>query len=112
MTPVHSSGSHDAAATNAKGQDALHTEPEIIPPGADWPRASRIWVSTGPHHSTRITITRLGPVGIAFFALLIGILALAGMALLVGAALVGIAAGAVLIVGGILSSLSRRPFRR
>src|SRR5215831_16266985 len=77
-----------------------YTEPEIIPPGADWPRASRIWVSTGPHHSTRITITRLGPVGIAFFALLIGILALAGMALLVGAALVGIAAGVVLIVGG------------
>jgi hypothetical protein len=72
----------------------------------------RIWVSTGPHHGTRIKITRLGPVGIAFFALLIGILALAGMALLVGAALVGIAAGAVVIIGGILSSLSRRPFRR
>lgn len=89
-----------------------YTEPEIIPPGADWPHASRIWVPTGPQHSTRITITRLGPVGIAFSALLVGILALAAMALLVGAALVGIAAGAVLIVGGILSSLSRRPFRR
>ena len=89
-----------------------YTEPEIIPPSADWPRTSRIWVSIGPHHSTRIRITRLGPVGIALFGLLIGILALAGMALLVGAALVGIAAGAVLIVGGILSSLSRRPFRR
>jgi hypothetical protein len=91
---------------------APYTEPEIIPPGADWPRASRIWVSTGPHHTTRIQITRLGPVGIAFFMLLIGILALAGMALLLGAALVGIAAGGVLIVGGIISSLSRRPFRR
>src|SRR5438445_1924873 len=88
------------------------TEPEIIPPGADWPRSSRIWISPGPHHSARIKIMRLGPVGIALFALLIGILALAGMALLVGAALVGIAAGAVLIFGGILSSLSRRPFRR
>jgi hypothetical protein len=88
------------------------TEPEIIPPGADWRRSSRIWVSTGPHHSTRTKIMRVGPVGIAFFALLIGILALAGMALLVGAALVGIAVGAVLIFGGILSSLSRRPFRR
>ena len=89
-----------------------YMEPEIIPPGADGPRASRIWVSTGSHQTTRIQITRLGPVGIALFALLIGILALAGMALLVGAALVGIAAGAVLIFGGILSSLSRRPFRR
>jgi hypothetical protein len=89
-----------------------YTAPEIIPPGADWPRASRIWVFTGAHHNTRIQTTRLGPVGIALFALLIGILALAGVALLVGAALVGVAAGAVLIVGGILSSLSRRPFRR
>jgi hypothetical protein len=89
-----------------------YSEPEIIPPGADWPRASRIWVFTGAHHNTRIQTTRLAPVGIALFALLIGILALAGVALLVGAALVGVAAGAVLIVGGILSSLSRRPFRR
>jgi hypothetical protein len=89
-----------------------YTEPEIIPPSADWPRTSRISVSIGPHHSTHIKITRLGPVGIAVLGLLIAILALAGMALLVGAALVGVAAGAVLIVGGILSSLSRRPFRR
>jgi hypothetical protein len=89
-----------------------YTEPEIFPPGADWPRASRIWVSTGPHQTTRIQITRLGPVGIALFVLLIGILALAGVTLLLGAALVGIAAGAVLIVGGIISSLSRRPSRR
>jgi len=79
------------------------TEPEIIP---DWPRASRIWVSTGPYHTTRIQITRPGPVGIALFVLLIGIMALAGMALLLGAALVAIAAGGALIVGGIISSLS------
>jgi len=89
-----------------------YTEPEIIPPGADWPRASRIWVSTGPHHTTRIQITRLGPVGIAIFLLLIGVLAFVGMALLLGAALVGIAAAGVLIIGGILSNLSRRQFRR
>ena len=88
-----------------------YTEPEIIPPGADWPRASRIWASTGPHHSARIQIRRLGPVGIALFVLVIGILALAGMALLLGAALVGIAAGGVLILAGIISSL-HRPFRR
>ena len=77
-----------------------YTEPEMIPPDADWQRTSRIWVSTGPNHTTRTQITRLGPLGIALFMLLIGILALAGMALLLGAALVGIAAGGVLIVGG------------
>jgi hypothetical protein len=62
----------------------------------DWPRTSRIWVSTGPHHTTRIQITRLGPLGIALLALLTGILALAGMTLLFGAVLIGIAAGGVL----------------
>ena len=89
-----------------------YTEPEIIPPGADWPRASRIWVSTDRHHTAHIQITRLGPVGIAIFVLLIGVLAFVGMALLLGAALVGIAAAGVLIIGGILSNPSRRQFRR
>jgi hypothetical protein len=89
-----------------------HTEPEIIPPDADWPRASRIWVSPGRHHTAHIQITRLGPVRIAIFVLLIGVLAVVGMALLLGAALVGIAAAGVLIIGGILSNLSRRQFRR
>jgi hypothetical protein len=88
-----------------------YTEPEIIPPDADLPHASRIWVSTGPHHTTRIQITRLGPIAIAFFLLLIGIVALAGIALLIGAALVGIAAAGLVIVAGIVSSLFRRPFR-
>jgi|SRR5580704_16652895 hypothetical protein len=89
-----------------------YIEPEIIPPGAEWRRTSQIWVSTGPHQTTRIQITRLGPVGIALFVLLIGILALAGVLLLLGAALVGVAAAGVVIGAGIFSSLSRCPIRR
>jgi hypothetical protein len=89
-----------------------YIEPEIIPPGADRPRSSRIWVSTGPWHTTRVQITRLGPIGIALFVLLIGILASVGLFLLLGAALVGVVAAGVLIGGGIFSSLLRRPFRR
>jgi hypothetical protein len=49
---------------------------------------------------------------LAIFLLLVGVLAFVGMALLLGAALVGIAAAGVLIIGGILSNLSRRQFRR
>src|SRR5689334_2522218 len=64
-------------------------EPEIIPPGADWPCSSRSSASTGAHHTTRIQIPRLGPVGIVLFVLLIGILVLAGLVLLLGAALIG-----------------------
>jgi hypothetical protein len=87
-------------------------EPEIIPPGADWPCSSRSSASTGAHHTTRIQIPRLGPVGIVLFVLLIGILVLAGLVLLLGAALIGIVVAGILIGWGILSSLSRHQFRR
>ena len=98
--------------TTPMAETPPYAEPEIIPPGADWPRSSQMWISTGTHHTTRIQIARLGPVGIALFLLLIGILALAGLVLLLGAALVGVVAAGVLIGGGIFSSLSRRSFRR
>jgi hypothetical protein len=88
------------------------TEPEIIPPGADWQRRSRIWVSTGQDRIVRLQITPLGAVGFPGFVLLIVILAIAGIALLLGAALVGVAAAGVLIIGGIVSAVLRRQFRR
>jgi len=88
------------------------TEPEIIPPGDNWQRVSRIWVSTGQHRAVRVQITSPGPVAFAVFILVIVILAVAGIALLLGAALVGIAAACLLIVGGIASSVLRRVFRR
>lgn len=88
------------------------TEPEIIPPGTDWQRRSRIWVSTGQDRIVRLQITPLGAVGFAGFVLLIVILAIAGIALLLGAALVGVAAAGVLIIGGIVSGVLRRQFRR
>jgi len=88
------------------------TEPEIIPPDADWQRMSRTWAFADQHHTTRVWITPPGPIGFALFVLLIGILAFAGVVLLFGAALVGIAATGVLIVGGIVSSVLRGQFRR
>jgi hypothetical protein len=60
----------------------------------------------------RIRITRLGPVSTALLMLMIGILGLAGLLLVLGFALVCLAAAGVLVVGaivsGILHSLSRR----
>jgi hypothetical protein len=55
----------------------------------------------------RVRITRLEPVGIAALMLMIGILGLAGLMLVIGFALVGLAAAGVLVVGGILSGLLR-----
>ena len=36
------------------------TEPEIIPPGADWQRMSRTWAFADQHHTTRVWITLPG----------------------------------------------------
>jgi hypothetical protein len=63
------------------------------------------WTAPGPTRwrgsSASRLVRPLGPVGIAVLVLLMGILALPGKAvLLVRAALVGIAAAGVLIVGG------------
>jgi len=88
------------------------TQPEIIPPGADWQQASRICPSTGQHHTIRVQITPVGPLGFAAFVLLMVILAFAGITLLLGVALVGVAAAGVLIVGGLVSSVLHRQFRR
>jgi hypothetical protein len=112
MTLISSSGDHVMHQQDMPGAKPPSIEPEIISPGADWQRGSRISASTGQHHTTRIWITPVGPLGFAFFILLVVILAFAGIALFVGAALVGIAATGVFLIGGIVSSVLRGQVRR
>ena len=52
MTLVSSSGDHVMHQQDTPGSKPPSTEPEIIPPGADWQRVSRAWASSGPapHH--------------------------------------------------------------
>jgi hypothetical protein len=89
-------------------QGPRQVEPEIIPPRVAPVGRSRIRISAAPHYTMRIEMTRLGPVGIVMLVLIIVILGLAGLTLLLGFALVGLAAAGVLIVGAILSGLLRR----
>jgi hypothetical protein len=112
MTLVSSSRDHLMHQQDIPGAKPPSTEPEIIPPDVDSQRGSRIWASSGQRHTTRVRITPLGPVGFALSVFLIVLLAFVGVALLFGAALVGIAATGVLLVGGIVSSVLRGRFRR
>ena len=89
-------------------QGTRQVEPEIIPPRADPAGRSRIWVSATPHYKMRIRMTRLGPVGTVVLTLMIVIVGLAGLTVLLGFALVGLAAAGVFIVGAIVSGLLRR----
>jgi hypothetical protein len=112
MSPLQSIRDYMMRQPPVPRAETPNIEPEIIPPGADWPCSPRSSASNGPHHTTPIQIPRLSPVGIALFVLLIGILVLAGLVLLVGAALIGVVVVGILIGGGIVSSLSRHHFRR
>ena len=109
MSAVLHSGLHDATATDAKGRTTRHRAGDN-PAGC---RLAKLIANLGIRRPTpHYPYSDYGPLGIALFVLLVGILALAGLVLLLGAALVGVVVAGVLIGGRIFSSLSRHPFRR
>ena len=77
-------------------------ESEIYPPGATI-RRERIWISAGTQGTQRIYVARLGPVGLALLALIVGTMAVLALFLALGAALITVAVGAVLAIGAIVS---------
>lgn len=87
-------------------------EPEIIPPGADWPPTPRSRVSNSAGHVTIVRIARLGPVGIVVALIVLGMLAALTVLLLLGLAVVGVATTGVVIIGAAISLFLRRTFLR
>jgi len=99
----------DDASGRQRGAPAEppRAEPEIIPPGADFPPRPRAEGVVFTRHGTRIQVTRLGPFGIAMVLLGAGVLGAIGLLVLLGAALVGAAALGVIVIGALLSRLLR-----
>jgi fatty acid desaturase len=99
-------------ANNRDQPERPRHEPEIIPPGNDWPDRNSAWP---PHRdyserrsTHRIYVGRIGPLG---FAILILIIALFGGVLLlalIGAALIWVPVVAVLAIIGAVAALIRR----
>ena len=87
-------------------------EPEIIPPGMDYRSDRQSGPTVFAFRTTRVRVTRLGPVGITLVLLGAGVLAVAGAALLLGAALIGAVVGGVVVLGAIASRFVRGAFRR
>ena len=89
-----------------------HREPEIIPPGKDWPGRDSQWPPDhgfDPRRGThRVYVGRIGPLG---FALLVLMLALFGgifLLALIGAALIWFPVLLVLVVIAAITGLIRR----
>jgi hypothetical protein len=86
-------------------------EPEIIPPGADFPPRPHREAFVFAHHGTRIHVARLGPFGIAMILLGAGALGAIGLLVLLGAVLVGAAVMGVVVAAALFSRLLRGPAR-
>jgi hypothetical protein len=102
--------SDDAIARQPSSRaEPPRAEPEIIPPGADFPSQPHRETFVFAHRGIRIHVTRLGPFGIAM--LLLGGVALGaiGLLMLLGTVLVGAAAIGVVVAAALLSRLFRGP---
>jgi len=86
------------------------SEPEIILPGEQ--PDSGIWVSRPAHGIHRIYVTRLGPLGIIFIAVVAGAILTLILALLLGFFLLWIPIMTVLIAITIISAFMSGRFRR
>ena len=87
-------------------------EPEIIPPGSDWPRRDSSWP---PHDgfgqrrsSHRIYVGRLGPLGFALLVLMVAVFGGVFLLALIGAALIWLPVLLVFAVMAAIAGLIRR----
>jgi hypothetical protein len=91
-----SSSNDDAISHNRISRpEPPRAEPEIIPPGADFPPRRHSNAFVFAHHGPRFQVVRLGPFGIGMVVL--GALALGaiGLLMLLGAVLVGATVGVI-----------------
>lgn len=87
-------------------------DPEIIPPGQPLPyRGSEIWESRDAGTVTRVYVKQVGPIGAVLLALGIGAAAVLGIVLLLGTALIGLAAIGALVIAGVVAGILRGPPR-
>lgn len=109
--PMNSPSDDAYRRPSAAPAEPPRNEPEIIPPGADFPPRSRAEGIVFTRHGTRIQVRRLGPFGIAMLLLGAGALGAIGLLMLLGALLVGAAVMGVIVVAALLSQLLRGPAR-
>ena len=93
--PMHSPNDDAIGHGRISRPEPPRAEPEIIPPGAEFPPRPHRDAFVFAHRGTRIHVARLGPFGIGM--VLLGALALGaiGLLMLLGAVLVGAAVGVI-----------------
>jgi hypothetical protein len=102
--------------SNKDQPERPHREPEIIPPGKDWPDRNSDRNSAWPpnygyarsRNTHRIYVSRIGPLGFVIFVLIIAMFGGVLLLALIGAALIWFPLLAVLAIIAGISALIRR----
>jgi hypothetical protein len=91
------------------------SEPEIIPPTRSGPQAYRSgpeWFAAGERGSNRVFVARMGSWSILGIVLLVGLVAGATLAILLGTLLIVLPVIGLLIAGAMISGALRSHFRQ
>jgi hypothetical protein len=99
-------------ANNRDQPERPRHEPEIIPPGKDWPDRDASWPPRYGHgerrSSQRIYVGRIGPLGFALLMLMVALFGGIFVLALIGAALIWLPVLLVLAVIAAIAGLIRR----
>lgn len=83
------------------------SEPEIIPPG----QGPEIWQGRDAGNVSRVYVKQVGPLGAILLTLGIGAAAVIAIFLLLGTAIIGLAAIGALVLAGAIAGILRGPPR-
>jgi hypothetical protein len=107
IMPIHSSSDDAIGREPPAWPEPPRSEPEIIPPGADFrsrPGGKAVFYT---HNGTRIHVTRLGPLGVATVLLGVGVLGALGVLMLLGTVLIAAAAAGAIVMCALVVKLLR-----
>jgi hypothetical protein len=106
-TSPHSSGSDAVSRQPETRPDMPRSEPEIIPPGAEFPRRPAHDSVFDTRNGIRIHVVRPGPLGIAAIIVGAGIVGALSFVMLLGTLLIGAAAAGTIVLIALISRLLR-----
>jgi hypothetical protein len=107
ITPLHPSGDEVTGRPATARPEPPRSEPEIIPPGAEFPRRPDGETGFYTHRGIHIRVTPPGPLGIAAIVVGAGIVGVLSFVMLLGTLLIGAAAAGTIVLIALIGRLLR-----
>lgn len=107
ITPTHRSNDEAIARQSEVRPEPPRSEPEIIPPGAEFQRRPDDGTGFRAHRGIYVRVTPPGPLGIAAIVVGAGIAGVLGFVMLIGTLLIGAAAAGAVVLIALIGRLLR-----